>query len=721
VSIKGEILTDIPEFTAREILDAMLVPYHSRTFALGCFERKITIHAQQTRALNLVFALFKDKKLTEKSDICIIGGGISAIMAAAALVSKGCTVKLFEKAGALCPVQRGDNNRFLHPGIYDWPLSHSMDNETDFPFLNWKADISKNVIRQLIDGYKKFRTGVDEYLEVEVKEVIEKTDHVHVILKRDYNNKFRFDYVIYAGGFGEEKDELGMETNSYWRCECLHQELLGTAKKTPKAMLAGTGDGGLIDCLRAIIADFDQGDCINMILNHPEFTQIGERLIELEKPIAALSDVNEQSLKLYELYDNNLKISNELMELFSENTRKDITEVVLYGKTPTPLSMNTSRLNRLLIYILHFKTLFIYRQETLTKKQAKTFSKQGYNVIERSGTIPYWVSFFKQSPEFETELEKKRQLLQKVKPGERRYWTLEHDFYRAINIRKEEKRIALIAIADHSYCYSIYGNLQFALSKERSDMNITFEKPLGIDPKRSNDRVNRSSISNYILKTRPHAVIFLHADLLKYKDAVDDKIPLILIGEQEIVHDHWKDRKMQFPEECVIGLSHVVELEEFLTVLSKIFPGGKIGYVYDSEYDMDTKFLKIIEKMIAEHPTWFGKIKITGIDRSLVNSDDDLEDCDIYTGRTYMHCNHSYFFSKKPFATGFAGDTDERSLLMLSSSALYMSKQLLLILSRVINVRGKPSKDYYSSRKPQLSIDKKVAKDFSIELPEEFT
>jgi len=384
-----------------EITNAYLVPRHKFTYAIGCFEKKITIYSQQIRAFNLAYFLIKEKKVNKDAEIAIIGGGISGITAAAAFSSRGFRVTLFEKSNQLMSLQRGETNRFIHPGIYDWPLEYSIEELTDLPFLNWNAEMSNDVVSQLDDGFKKFSQLIKINLSGNVKSIIEKGDHVVLELDRISNNRFSYPIVIYAGGFGLEKDNLKQLSNSYWRCESLHQENLGKSKTI---IVVGTGDGGLIDCQRAVIENFDHEKVVNSIINNTEFKKLSEKVYELEKGIYSISDPKAQAEKLWEIYEN-LLIPNDLAEFIAAHKRKDIDKVILYGKYKSPLSLRTSLLNRIVIYILLYKSLIEYRDEEMTKRLADELKKdENVIIIERCGTEEVWRKFFQYGVDFEKQL-----------------------------------------------------------------------------------------------------------------------------------------------------------------------------------------------------------------------------------------------------------------------------------------------------------------------------
>jgi len=92
------------------------------TYVLGSYAVRVTFHSQQRRAFNLIWALFDQKIIAKGSKICIVGGGLAGMTAAAAGKLKECEVTLYESEEQLMSMQRGNSTRFIHPTIYDWPI-----------------------------------------------------------------------------------------------------------------------------------------------------------------------------------------------------------------------------------------------------------------------------------------------------------------------------------------------------------------------------------------------------------------------------------------------------------------------------------------------------------------------------------------------------------------------------------------------------------------------
>jgi hypothetical protein len=68
--------------TADEIIAEALIPDTHSVFVLGSFEQRVTVFAQQVRALNLVDAILSRGLLQNTGSVAIVGGGAAGITAA---------------------------------------------------------------------------------------------------------------------------------------------------------------------------------------------------------------------------------------------------------------------------------------------------------------------------------------------------------------------------------------------------------------------------------------------------------------------------------------------------------------------------------------------------------------------------------------------------------------------------------------------------------------
>jgi hypothetical protein len=111
-------------------------------------------------------------------------------------------------------LQSGNNSRYIHPNIYDCPQAASENDITDLPFLNWEADIAKNVRTQIIMEWNSLSKEIKVLKNQEINAIVEKNRQLHVSSRAPsiFN---QLDLVIIAVGFGLEKTVANVEFKSY--------------------------------------------------------------------------------------------------------------------------------------------------------------------------------------------------------------------------------------------------------------------------------------------------------------------------------------------------------------------------------------------------------------------------------------------------------------------------------------------------------------------------
>lgn len=114
-------------------------------YLIGSFDKRVTVLAQQTRALNLAWAMVETGTIptagTRPFRVAVVGAGFAGLTFAAALLQKGvaASIDIFEQQDSLLPLQQGSDTRWLHPRIYDWPEEGSEAAAAMLPLLNWTA------------------------------------------------------------------------------------------------------------------------------------------------------------------------------------------------------------------------------------------------------------------------------------------------------------------------------------------------------------------------------------------------------------------------------------------------------------------------------------------------------------------------------------------------------------------------------------------------------
>lgn len=322
-------------------------------YVLGSYEGRVTIHSQQIRAFNLVYALKTLGKLEKGKNgelqVAVIGGGIGGLTAAVAAARMQVAVTIFERHSELLHNLRGCHTRHLHPNIYDWPQESAAKPNTDLPFLNWSAASADSVASHMLKQWQDELSSRSRVIQVRnsvqvcIRNCLPEGKRRITVMSHPYE-ELEFDVVILAVGFGVERHLPPQPLRSYWRDDSLHQPEIELRSERTHYLVSGNGDGGLIDLLRLRLKDFKQENLIEDF-KLDEFGQADE-LREIENRIASVADPDRT---IYEKY-NELPAPVELDKLLLSRLRSDTT--VTFNYSGWAFSHRSSVLHRYLVFRL---------------------------------------------------------------------------------------------------------------------------------------------------------------------------------------------------------------------------------------------------------------------------------------------------------------------------------------------------------------------------------
>lgn len=125
----------------------------NNVYGVGLVDNLITINSQQNRAITLG-ELLNDHE--DRSDICIVGAGVSGLTLSATLIENGWkNITILERMPELLALQNGCDVRYVHPNIINWPDNGFDIKESDNQTLPWKASTASDVaygIEKKMDG-----------------------------------------------------------------------------------------------------------------------------------------------------------------------------------------------------------------------------------------------------------------------------------------------------------------------------------------------------------------------------------------------------------------------------------------------------------------------------------------------------------------------------------------------------------------------------------------
>jgi hypothetical protein len=268
-----------------DVIAESLVPDTKSVFVLGCLDHRVTVLAQQLRALNLVDAILQGKYSRAQGRIAVVGGGIAGVTAATALslAAPGLArIDLFERKDTLLHLQKGSRDRFLHPYLYDWPAPDTTKRNADLPFLNWNAGPASQVQLEIEGQFDILCRSSNLCIktEREVESIIPMGTGCKVVVKGAPADSGVYDVVILAIGFGYERN-IGQLQPSYWTATPLAQPLPSPGRDTV-IFISGNGDGGLVDFQMAAFRALTHKKICDLITQYAGLELAKENLLEIE-------------------------------------------------------------------------------------------------------------------------------------------------------------------------------------------------------------------------------------------------------------------------------------------------------------------------------------------------------------------------------------------------------------------------------------------------------
>lgn len=350
-------------------------------YILGIYQTGITIHNQQIRALNIFYCLTLLGKIKPDTTVGIIGGGFAGVTFASAALNYKAKVTLFEKMDMLLPLQTQCKTRPIHPNIYDWPLEHASQSNTELPILNWKAGETHDVVVDVLNQFKDIEQIYQErglefsqyYLEKTSTRKIKSISHdnkanAYDIVDND-DNLTRCDIIIYAIGFGLEVSQYE-PSHSYWQCMTLSQANL----YEEKLLITGLGDGAFMDVIMALVRDFNYVDLLNAIYNSDRKDTL----------LTLLSDIRTDFFNSHQMeinggpvldkslvYNRFAGVSNYFRHILGNLTLTN-RDIIFNGKAPFNEIFDlrhVSVLNALMVFILKDKFHYIQGEGVYDNKE----------------------------------------------------------------------------------------------------------------------------------------------------------------------------------------------------------------------------------------------------------------------------------------------------------------------------------------------------------------
>lgn len=316
------------------VLEDMEVKAWPGVYVLGCLDRRVTVYSQQVRALNLAAALFADGKVEKDEEVIVVGAGAAGLTCAAGLRHLGAKVTVLEEQEEILSIFGGTSQRWLHPGVYDWPKPGWSRDRTGLPLLDWGHGVVANVRAELETAWRAIEAlgRVKVVPKAQKVDLGEPADKPRTVTWWEPGNEERtVRTVVLAVGFGLEHPQ------SYWDADDLERKVEG---KRRKWIVSGCGDGALTDLLRLCIEGFRHDQMLHEFVEHPRMHAVEQEILRIESTPTIVNDPKELHAAYMKL---NAPWVQEKMKPRSD------TEVVLNAPTAAFLTNGASALNRFLV------------------------------------------------------------------------------------------------------------------------------------------------------------------------------------------------------------------------------------------------------------------------------------------------------------------------------------------------------------------------------------
>ena len=346
-------------------VDAATLSTRPGVVFVGPYGQRVSFASQQRRALNTVWAIEQANRIKSGSDVAVIGGGLAGLTVAAALLARNCIVWMYEAKPNVLVRQAQTKHRFIHPTVNFWP-ERGLSGTTQFPFFDWYSSYCSGVI-DLIEAewIEHFRDNISEtYFRTKVTDLgfDVADDKVVVTAVGSGPASKKFDQVFVATGFGDEKEVEGALNIKYW-----DKDEIDVWDDTGKAVfISGTGDGGLIDALRFVHAEFDRGRLPVTLATALSGTGLASQVAAVESGI--LTEAKGDPIQASELYSAHY---SGIVEKMTPALRKILSglvtnrEVTLVGQLPAPYAIGAAPIHKLMIAHAMMNGALDYRQGTI--------------------------------------------------------------------------------------------------------------------------------------------------------------------------------------------------------------------------------------------------------------------------------------------------------------------------------------------------------------------
>jgi hypothetical protein len=232
------------------------LPGHRGVFHIGsAVPLRANAMSQMIRACDFTHAFTKSLGSggLRNASIVVVGGGVTGVSVAYNLLLAGAKVAIVEREPYLIPKFKDAVHRYIHPGIFDWPMyiwerpnaQATYDfNKVEYPRIEWTADTAPNVREQILKAFEQVSASPNysQFLQTNVIDFHVAGGAVYVNIQQ--LEPLICDYLVICPGLGEEV--LSTANTSYWNLN---------APTSDHLIIAGAGDGAVIDAIKYLLKE----------------------------------------------------------------------------------------------------------------------------------------------------------------------------------------------------------------------------------------------------------------------------------------------------------------------------------------------------------------------------------------------------------------------------------------------------------------------------------
>lgn len=317
-------------------------------FYLGNYQQRSSFAAQQTRALNLVWALSKSDQVKRGGKVALVGTGVSAITTAAALANLNIDVEYFGWSP-----NKGSQPflNWLNPHASEWPEISPRDHSIfNAPSANAAAIVSgisqsfwdTNFPGRVLDlgAFKGLKRG--------------NAEQVEIVGAPGPISTLRYDAIVLA--------DSDLNGAGYW----VRDEIEDLTYSTKTVIVSGCTDGGVVDVLRSVYRNFWDPKLLEAITNSSD----GEFI---RRAIKIAEGGRRDGFEEIEVYQNVVSAIDyvdslhSISKLLSESIVSDKRVVLADSRYTSPLLAPITPVHKLLLAYAMRRGTVVYFQGTPKK------------------------------------------------------------------------------------------------------------------------------------------------------------------------------------------------------------------------------------------------------------------------------------------------------------------------------------------------------------------